>query len=184
MKLVDPRKLALLRDAVDLSVTEMVLSTEQTRRACLLELGHEFGYSIEFFKVDDWYLATAQLASAWDEIHLYQDHADFDRCGDVDIASRLDNVAIASSVESAAAALILRFLDEKADIFFTEEEAADFYPATSIADHEGRIGAVENYIRQERWFGDVPQCGRAEEIHGIVASDDGEIWCDGYGKPV
>ncbi len=184
MSLVDVRKLSLLRDVVDGAVAEKVLLTGRSRRECLLGLGKELGWCIEFFKVDDWYLATAQLASVWDEIDLYHENADFDRCADVDIESRQSNFAIATSVENAAIAVMLRLLDHGVDVFFTEQDAADFYPPNFTTSCEDKLTAVENYIRQERWFGDVPQWGRAEELHGMVVSDDGKIWYDGYGNKI
>lgn len=176
--------MSLLREVVDGAVAEKVLSTGQSRRECSLDLGKELGWRIEFFKVDDWYLATAQPTNVWDEIDLYHESGDFDRCADVDIESRQGNYAIATSVENAAIAVILRLLDCGADVFFTEQGAADFYPFNITISCKHKLAAIENYIRQERWFGDVPQWGRAEELHGIVVSDDGKTWYDGYGNRI
>src|SRR6266850_3252029 len=176
MKLVDPRKLADVREIIDSCVAEKAIARTVPRREILSESARELGYALEYFKVDALYVATAQLKAVWDEIELYHFHGDFDRCADVDVASRSSTCAVAAHPELAATAVLVQLLDSEIDVFFNDESYPEFYPFGTMIETEWRLNAVWNYIREERWFGVISQMGRTAEAFEMASSADGKGW--------
>ncbi len=157
MDVVDPRKLDQLREIVDCEVAELTIKAPIGRTVFLRFIADSFGFSLEFFKVDDWYVATAQDHIAVREISELGHSEDWNQACEVDVESRFAMSAVARCAEDAAIAIVLRMLDDQVDVFFSPDEFSRYYPG-KLADFPGSIAwRLEWYLRADVWYQDVPQ---------------------------
>lgn len=169
MDVVDPRKLDQLREVVDYEVAELAIKAPIGRTVFLGVIAHWFGFSLEFFKVDDWYVVTAQDQMTVGEISSLGDRDDWNQACEVDVESRFAMSAIASSAEDAAIAIVLRILDDQVDVFFSPNEFSRYYPG-ELADFPGSIAwCLEWYLRGDVWYQDVPQSVSLRDRDSVVS---------------
>lgn len=126
-----------------------------SRHAAAANILRELGFAIERFKLDGWYAVTIQPQSAQDEMQLYRDHVDYDRASDVDVSSR--QIFIGANLHACEIGAIAAALDDRADIWMDEPRLSQTY-SNEMLDKAENIGyAIDAYVRQWLWFGDVPQ---------------------------
>lgn len=168
MNIVDPRKLDCLREVIDSEISERSIQATTGRTVFMEKLAKDLGYDIEIFKVDDWYVATAQSHADIREIRLYEAYHDWERACEVDINSRFELCAAAASAEEVAIALLLQMLDDTADVYHSKVEFARHYPG-DLGDFPLRLAwCVEWYLRADVWYQDVTQIVDATDRDAVV----------------
>ena len=169
MNVVDPRKLDQLREIVDCEVAELAIKAPIGRTVFLGIIAHWFDFSLEFFKVDDWYVATAQDHITLREIERLGYLEDWGQACELDVESRFAMSAIATRAEDAAIALVLRMLHDQADVFFSRDEFSRYYPG-ELGDFPDAIGwCLEWYLRADVWYQDVPQAVSLRDRDSVVS---------------
>jgi hypothetical protein len=168
MNIVDPRKLDMHREVVDSVIAEQSIQYSIGRRYFLEKAALDFGYVLEFFKIDNWYVCTAQHVNSLKEIQLYQNNDDWFRGCELDVESRFERRAAAACMDDAAIALVLGLLNDDADIFISSEDFDRYYPG-DMAEFSKRIWwCLEWYLRVDVWFQDCPQVVSASEIDSVM----------------
>ena len=169
MNVVDPRKLDQLREIIDSEIVEYAIRVPIGRTVHLELLAHRLGHLMEFFKVNDWYVATAQDHITVREISELGHSEDWNQACEVDVESRFAMSAIASCAEDAAIALVLRMLHDQADVFFSPDEFKRYYPG-ELGEFPATIGwCLEWYLRADVWYQDVPQNVSLRDRDSVVS---------------
>ncbi len=169
MNVVDPRKLDQLREIIDSEIVERAMEAPIGRTVHLELLADRLGHMLKFFKVDDWYVATAQDHITVREIDRLGDREDWDQACELDVERRFAMSAVATRAEDAAIALVLRMLDDQADVFFSPDEFRRYYPG-ELGDFPATIcWCLEWYLRADVRYQYFPQNVSSRDRDSVVS---------------